>query len=260
MFMTATKSADHYRASIVRKRARETGAAIVVLALCMSSLAQQLARSPVQELAPGIISTGRGFTVTFSPDGHDAYFTARDGSGVAAKPPVHVYHSHFDQSRWQPAKAVAFSSAQWSDLDPFITVDGQRMFFISTRPAPDKDPSKRDMDIWYSERKNGDWDEPHWIAEVNSDAKEGSPSLDRQNNLYFFSDRSNQPDQNSIYVARCATDTSQLPRSCRRKTTAGKSTPDLRIPVPGSPRMARHFCSTQPVRVDTARLISTSAS
>ncbi len=70
--MTATKSTDHCRASIVRKRAREIRAAIVVLALCMSSLAQQLASSPAQELAPGLISTGRGFTVTFSPDGHDA--------------------------------------------------------------------------------------------------------------------------------------------------------------------------------------------
>jgi hypothetical protein len=202
MFMTATKITDHYRPSIVRKRAGEIRAAIVVLALCMSSLAQQLSSSAVQELAPGLISTGRGFTVTFSPDGHDAYFTARDRSGDAAKPPLHVYHSHFDQGQWQPAKAVAFSSAQWSDLDPFITVDRQRMFLISTRPAPHKDPGKRDMDIWYSESKNGDWGEPQWIAEVNSDAKEGSPSLDRQNNLYFFSDRGKQPDQNSIYVAR----------------------------------------------------------
>ena len=175
--------------------------ALVALMLQLGASAQSI-RSPVTELAPGIISTGRGFTVTFSRDGNDVYFTARELTSGSERPPLHVYHSHFDRGAWQAAKPVSFSSTQWSDLDPFVTVDGRRMYFVSTRGVPDKDPSKRDMDIWYSELNDGDWGEPQYIAAVNSTAKEGSPSLDRRNNLYFFSDRGNEPDQNSIYVAR----------------------------------------------------------
>ncbi len=164
--------------------------------------------------------------MTFSPDGCDAYFTARDTTAGAdtsnAKPPLHVYHSHLEDGTWQAAKPVAFSSQQWSDLDPFVTVDGKRMFFISTRTAPGKEAGKRDMDIWYSEFQNGDWAEPHWIAEVNSDGKEGSPSLDRHNNLYFFSDREHA-DQNLIYVSRWKDGHFSAPAKLSAEINAGPS-------------------------------------
>lgn len=155
----------------------------------------------VQEFAPGIVSTGQGFTVTFLPDGKTVYFTARELNSTAAKPPLHIYQSKLVDGKWQPATLVRFSSEQWSDLDPSVTYDGKRMFFVSTRPAPGKTPPKPDMDIWFSERQGEEWGEPHWIKEVNSDAKEGSPSADRRNDLYFFSDRGSEANQNSIYVA-----------------------------------------------------------
>jgi Tol biopolymer transport system component len=195
---------------------------VVVVSLCLDVLAQPTV-SPVQELAPGIISSGRGFTVTFSPDGREAYFTARETGTAADKPPLHIYHSHFDHGAWQAAKPVGFGSAQWSDLDPFVTVDGRQMFFVSTRPAPGKDPAKRDMDIWCSDLKDGIWAEPHWIAEVNSTAKEGSPSLDRQNNLYFFSDRGNESNHNSIYVAHWRDGRSSAPEKLSSEINAGPS-------------------------------------
>jgi Tol biopolymer transport system component len=195
----------------------------------------QTSVSPVQELAPGIISTGQGFTVTFSPDGHDVYFTARDmtvansaaddnqkSNAEKPRPQMHVYRSHFDQGAWQPARPVAFSSQQWSDLDPFITVDGKRMFFVSTRTTPSKEAGKREMDIWYSEFQNGDWAEPHWIAEINSPGKEGSPSLDRHDNLYFFSDRE-RAQQNLIYISRWHDGHLSAPRKLSVEINAGPS-------------------------------------
>jgi hypothetical protein len=50
---------------------------LATLAMCMNCWTQTPS-SGVQEFAPGIVSTGKGFTVTFSPSGHDVYFTARD--------------------------------------------------------------------------------------------------------------------------------------------------------------------------------------
>jgi Tol biopolymer transport system component len=185
--------------------------------------AQTLPPGEVQEFAPGIVSTGRGFTVTFSPDGHDVYFTSREESDGSSKPPLHIYRSHLSQGAWQPAKPVSFSSPQWSDLDPFVTVDGRQMLFVSTRPAPGKDVAKRDMDIWVSDLRNGDWAEPRWIEEVNSTAKEGSPSLDRHGNLYFFSDRESEPGHNAIYVSHWRKERFSAPEKLSEPINAGPS-------------------------------------
>lgn len=176
-----------------------------------------------QEFAPGVISTGKGFTVAFLPDGKTVFFTARELNSTAAKPPLHVFESQLQNGQWQPAKPVRFSSEQWSDLDPFITDDGQRMFFVSTRPAPGKTSSKPDMDIWVSEWKGGEWGDPQWINEINSDAKEGSPSIDRKGNLYFFSDRGAEANQNSIYVTHAMGDHYSVPEKLPPPVNAGPS-------------------------------------
>ena len=197
----------------------------------------------VQELAPGIISTGRGFTVSFSPDGRDAYFTSRPESAGTERPPLHIYHSRMEQGSWQPASPVNFSSPQWSDLDPFVSVDGKRMFFVSTRPAPGKDSSKRDMDIWVSDLRGNDWGEPQWIAEVNSTAKEGSPSLDRKNNLYFFSDRGNAANQNAIYVSHWRNGHFSAPEKLDAQINAGPSDTSPWIAPNGNSLL---FYSTRP--------------
>jgi len=194
---------------------------LATLAMCMNCWTQT--PSSVQEFAPGIVSTGKGFTVTFSPTGQDVYFTARDETSTAAKPPLHIYHSRFEQGFWGKATALEFSSPQWSDLDPFVTPDGRRMFFVSTRPAPGKDAPKPDMDIWYSELQNDAWAQPQWIAEVNSTAKEGSPSLDIHNNLYFFSDRGSEANQNSIYVSHWQAGHFSPPEKLPAEINAGPS-------------------------------------
>jgi Tol biopolymer transport system component len=206
-------------------RIRVAGVLLAGFVFGLTAYAQAPSTGPVQELAPGVISTGHGFTVTFSREGQNAWFTARDteAAGEDEKPPLHIYQTHFANGAWQVAKPVAFSSGRWSDLDPFVTVDGSRMYFVSTRPAPGKDGSKPDMDIWYSEQKNEDWQEPHWISEVNSSAKEGSPSLDRRNNLYFFSDRDAESNHNSIYIAKWNRGHFSPPQKLAAEINAGPS-------------------------------------
>lgn len=147
--------------------------------------------------AEGVISTGKEFTVTFSPDGNDVYFTRAD----TEKKINHVMHSRKKNGAWQPAERVGFSSDDWSDLDPALSPDGKKLYFVSTRPAPGKDLKKKDMDIWVSTRRGADWSAPEYIAAVNSTGKEGSPSVDREGNMYFFSDRQSELGNNSIYVS-----------------------------------------------------------
>jgi Tol biopolymer transport system component len=154
-----------------------------------------------QVFAPGVISTGNEFALTFMPDGRTAYFTRRD----QAKKVNHIYESHLVNGTWQTPVAVPFSSDDWSDLDPSMAPDGKRLFFISTRPRPQSDAmasDKKDMDIWYVDRETSAWATPVWIKAVSSTGKEGSPTVTRDGTLYFFSDRDAKPDQDSIYVSK----------------------------------------------------------
>ena len=153
-----------------------------------------------QVLAPGVISTGKEFGVSFMSDGKEVYFTRFDPE----KKVNHIYRSRLVNGNWQAPSRVDFSREEYSDLDAAISPDGKRLFFVSTRPKPGGsfDPARKDMDIWVADRHGDTWNEPRWIDNVNSNAKEGSPTVARDGTLYFFSDRDAAPNTNSIYVAK----------------------------------------------------------
>src|SRR3954468_6181201 len=69
------------------------------------------------EFAPGVVSTGHEFTVTFSPDAREVYFTR---SSTAPRG-THIMRSTHGATGWQPAEAAPFSSDSWADLDPAVS-------------------------------------------------------------------------------------------------------------------------------------------
>jgi len=174
----------------------------------------------------GVISTGREFTVTFTPDGREVYFTRSDSTKA-----VHIMRSLSRDGAWQPATPVAFGSPRWRDIDPALAPDGRRLFFVSARPRPEPATGPaNDMDIWFVDRVGDSWGPPQWIQTVSSDAKEGSPTVDRDGNLCFFSDRGREPDHNAIY--------------CAAKTAEGYATPvKLNAPVNAGPSDTSPFLS-----------------
>lgn len=151
----------------------------------------------VQELAPGVVSTGHEFGATFTPDGRTLIFTRIDTAAHRA----HLYASELRDGVWQPATPLGFSRTEWSDLDGSVSPDGRRLYFISTRPHPGATMSARDMDIWYADATSGGWGEPKWMSELGSAGKEGSPTVDRAGAICFFTDREGPPGQNVIYCA-----------------------------------------------------------
>jgi Tol biopolymer transport system component len=69
------------------------------------------------------------------------------------------------------------------DDNPFITSDGKKMFFTTTRPGA---VSERKENIWYVARTSSEWSEPGPIsAEVNAIQLHWSVSAARSGTLYF---------------------------------------------------------------------------
>jgi hypothetical protein len=160
--------------------------------------AGQTAPTDAQIFAKDIISTGHEFSLTFTPDAKTAYFTR----SFPDKKVNHVMRSEFRNGQWQAATPVSFSSDQWSDLDPALSPDGKRLLFISTRPAPGaSDKTIKNMDLWYSDWSGNDWGAPQHMGNISSPCKEGSPTVDVNGTLCFFSDRNRAANSNSIYCS-----------------------------------------------------------
>ena len=105
-----------------------------------------------QLFAPDIVSTdSREYGITFTPDGTEAYFTRRQRRGGAQ-----IFVTRFVEGAWTEAELASFSTDR--DEAPFITADGERMFFSSRRFVPGS--LDRSNNIWVIERTDDGWSEP----------------------------------------------------------------------------------------------------
>lgn len=147
--------------------------------------------------APGIVSTTQGeFNAAFSPDGKEFYFSVNEPSGRETM----KFMTRKD-NQWTPPQAVPFVSPQ-NDCDPLFSFDGQRLYFISTRPKKEKAGSS-DWNIWYVERMDADWSKPINIGPpVNSDVDEYYVSLTKDGTIYFSSNRAGGLGSFDIYRSR----------------------------------------------------------
>jgi hypothetical protein len=102
--------------------------------------------------APGIVSSElRDYDITFTPDGSEAYFTRRTRRGPSG---LHV--TRWVDGTWTKPEPVSFAGD--GDEAPYITPDGSRMFFASTRPMGGT--RDRSENLWVVHRVEDGWGEP----------------------------------------------------------------------------------------------------
>ena len=148
----------------------------------------------------------------FTPDGKTIYFLKNDPSFNHWT----IVVSHEQNGKWIKPEVAPFSG-QFSDADPFITLDGERFFFISTRPVNGK--PKEDTDIWMLKKKDNGrgasatWSEPQHLDAVNSDANEWFPTASKNGNLYFGSERPGGKGKCDLYVSRLVDGKYQTPEN-----------------------------------------------
>lgn len=146
-------------------------------------LGQELPGMNPKLFAPGIVSTGlseRDMAIT--PEGDEIYFSGVIGANHNFSAILVVKRV---EGRWSKPEVAPFSG-HYMDLEPAISPDGQRFFFLSNRPLPGSSEPLGGEDIWVMERTAGGWSEPSNLGPpVNSEAAEFFPSVTRDGTLYF---------------------------------------------------------------------------
>ena len=137
---------------------------------------------------------------SFSPDGHDFYFTLL--APYTTNPHFGVICvSHFKGGRWQRPKVESFSG-QSLDFAPRVSADGSQLFFASVRPVPgSKRPHFR---IWVTRHEGQRWGEPIPLPPpINQDDSDNiDPAITTSGDLYFASNRHDAAGHFHIYFAR----------------------------------------------------------
>jgi len=143
-----------------------------------------------QLFAPGVIShTDRAeFGSVFSRDANEFYY-ADDTDGKAI-----IMYTRVDGNKWTTPEAIIFDTI-YSYNDPFLSLDEQRLYYISNQPR-DLNDTIADIDIWYSNKTTQGWSSPiNAGPHINSDYNEYYISFTQEGAMYFSSNKENAPDR-----------------------------------------------------------------
>ena len=145
-------------------------------------LGQPLPGVKPEIFAPRFISFGESIELapTISFDGKEFYFSRfsfEDGKS-------HIYVTKRIDNMWtKPVKARI--NSKFNDKEPFISIDGKKIFFCSSRPESENDTLFNE-NIWFANKTSSGWAKPICFGNnINSTAREGHPSLSKDNTLYF---------------------------------------------------------------------------
>lgn len=135
-----------------------------------------------------------------SEKGNEAFFTIQSLDGKISQ----IAFITKENKEWSEPELMNFCDENMY-LEPFLTYDGKRLFFVSDRPNNSSKDGKKNFDIWYVERKNPKekWSEPINLGSpVNSELDEFYPTLSENGNLYFTLDSPNGMGKDDIYFSQ----------------------------------------------------------
>lgn len=145
--------------------------------------------------APGIISTDlnvRDFAL--SPEGNEIFYTIRAVNGLTLMTVKRI------QGKWTSPEVASFAG-QYSDLEPCFSYEGEKLFFVSSRPL-EAEGEEKDYDIWYVEKEGDEWGRPQNIgAPVSTEANEFYPSVTESGTIYYCMQSNNSIGGEDLFYA-----------------------------------------------------------
>lgn len=148
--------------------------------------------------APDVISgEDEEYRVTFSPEGTVAYFAWSRGFFPQTREAT-IFESRLADGVWsQPA--VASFSGEFPDIDPWISPDGESIFFSSVRPVGGIE--RDDAELFRVDRDGDGWGPPVHLGALGSDGDELGASVSTDGRIVFASDRSGGSGGWDLYAA-----------------------------------------------------------
>ena len=151
--------------------------------------------------------------IAISEQEDEIYFTAQSFLGEISI----IMTCKLKYGKWTNPEVVSFSG-KYQDLEPFLSPDQLRLYFVSNRPMDEKSTTSKDHDIWFVERKNvkSNWSAPiNMGSPINTNEDEFYPSVALSNNLYFTRDGQGSKGKDDIFLAQWKNNYYQNPISLR---------------------------------------------
>ncbi len=126
--------------------------------------------------APDIINHLAHSSPSFTPDGKEIYWSTVSVENETRK----IFYVKFDNNKWSKP-ILAHFSGNYHDDQPFITHDGEKLYFASKRPKTEN--GYEENDIWISEKTEQGWGEPKII---NNLIGLWTPTVTRNGTIYFL--------------------------------------------------------------------------
>ena len=145
--------------------------------------------------APGKVSKSDQFEfgAVFSKDRSEFYY------GVEINGKAETRMMKCNNGTWTPPVTILTHDV-YSYNDPFLSPDEKKLFFISDRPLSGSG-AKKDYDIWYVERRSGNWSEPiNAGRNINSDKNEYYISFSKNGTMYFSSNVGDKEGKNNYDI------------------------------------------------------------
>jgi Tol biopolymer transport system component len=122
------------------------------------------------------------FNASFTPDSKKVFFS----KGTTNWDILAIFSSSYNNNSWSKPILLPFSG-KYRDADPFVTIDGKKLFFISDRPINGGAYTNFSYHIFYVDLNNGKViSEPKLVEmPLPNDMKPLYPSIAANGNMYF---------------------------------------------------------------------------
>jgi Tol biopolymer transport system component len=106
--------------------------------------------------------------------------------------------STFREGTWTSAVTAEFSG-KYSDGDPFISPDGLKIFFWSTRPTDGSEIPSKSSNIWVADKTPSCFGNPVFLGSKLKIPAGGAPAVSNNGTLYFFTGQGDSTNGTDIF-------------------------------------------------------------